>query len=77
MLFTVVGSCGWYLLIPFIVFLLFVFVPDWASNWLINNEYKLLRWKVELRLYIQNVRKNLINSINVSLISNTFTYEYR
>lgn len=77
MFFYVVESCGWYLLIPISVFVCFVFIPDYAANWLIENDYLLRRRAVKRRLLYKTVCKILFNSINVSLKSNNFTYEYQ
>jgi hypothetical protein len=77
MFLELVVESGWYLLIPFLSFFAFMFIPDFVANWLNENEYLIIKKRVQARMYLKSVSNNFINSINVSLYSNTFTYEYQ
>lgn len=70
-----IDTMGWYWVPLLPLFLTFVFLPDLASNWLIKNEYRVLRMRVKHRLFLKDVRKKFILPIEFSFNSNNFTYE--
>ncbi len=68
-IYNTVGLIGF--LFPLMVLLVFIFLPDYCSNWLVENDFFVKRKIVHLRVFIVSVKMYFNNTVRADLFTNT------